>query len=93
VRYSKTCKQVFWTLVLASCITGCGYQFVGDSSLLPKDAHTIYVELFRELDLARRERQALVDVQSRLAAINQDLDGALVEALGSSFDFIRAGGK
>lgn len=46
MRYSKTCKQVFWTLVLASCITGCGYQFVGDSSLLPKDAHTIYVEPF-----------------------------------------------
>ena len=46
MRYSKTCKQVFWTLVLASFITGCGYQFVGDSSLLPKDAHTIYVEPF-----------------------------------------------
>ena len=25
---------------------GCGYQFVGESSLLPKDAKTIYVEPF-----------------------------------------------
>jgi Lipopolysaccharide-assembly len=25
---------------------GCGYQFVGESSLLPKDARTIYVEPF-----------------------------------------------
>lgn len=31
------------TLSLAS---GCGYQFVGESSLLPKDARTIYVEPF-----------------------------------------------
>jgi hypothetical protein len=46
VRYSKTCKQVFWTLVLASLIAGCGYQFVGDSSLLPKDAKTVFVEPF-----------------------------------------------
>lgn len=27
-------------------LAGCGYQFVGDSSLLPKDAKTIYVEPF-----------------------------------------------
>jgi hypothetical protein len=46
VRYLKTWKQAFWTLVLASFSIGCGYQFVGDSSLLPKDAHTIYVEPF-----------------------------------------------
>jgi hypothetical protein len=28
------------------CGAGCGYQFVGESSLLPKDAKTIYVEPF-----------------------------------------------
>jgi hypothetical protein len=55
--------------------------------------HTIYIELFRELDMARRERQALVDLQKRLADINQDIDGAMVDALGSTFEFIRAGGK
>ena len=39
------------------------------------------------------ERQALVDAQKRLADINQDIDGAMVDALGSTFEFIRAGGK
>jgi hypothetical protein len=33
----------FLTVSLAC---GCGYQFVGESSLLPKDARTIYVEPF-----------------------------------------------
>jgi len=55
--------------------------------------HIPYRELFAELDTARRERQALVAVQTKLAQINQDIDGAMVEALGSTFDFIRAGGR
>ena len=55
--------------------------------------HVIYIELFKGLDVARRERQALVDVQKRLADINQDIDGAMVDALASTFEFIRAGGK
>ena len=32
--------------VTLSASGGCGYQFVGDSSLLPKDARTIYIEPF-----------------------------------------------
>ena len=32
--------------VSLSAFAGCGYQFVGESSLLPKDARTIYVEPF-----------------------------------------------
>ena len=32
--------------VSLSVIGACGYQFVGESSLLPKDARTIYVEPF-----------------------------------------------
>jgi hypothetical protein len=31
---------------IVSALGGCGYQFVGESSLLPKDARTIYVEPF-----------------------------------------------
>ncbi|HEY3055863.1 MAG TPA: hypothetical protein VGK31_08035 [Thermoanaerobaculia bacterium] len=61
--------------------------------LMIEKAHVPYIELFKELDMARRERQALVDVQTKLAQINQDIDGAMVEALGSTFDFIRAGGR
>ena len=47
MRYSITWQTVLvqlWSLV--GLIAGCGYQFVGDSSLLPKDARTIYVEPF-----------------------------------------------
>jgi hypothetical protein len=33
-------------LLLVFVVDGCGYQFVGQSSLLPKDARTIYVEPF-----------------------------------------------
>lgn len=33
-------------LLLVLVVDGCGYQFVGQSSLLPKDARTIYVEPF-----------------------------------------------
>ena len=33
-------------LLALSLACGCGYQFVGESSLLPKDARSIYVEPF-----------------------------------------------
>lgn len=39
-----------WRLVLAGAglmlLSACGYQWVGQSSLLPKDAQTVYVEPF-----------------------------------------------
>jgi hypothetical protein len=42
---------------------GCGYQFVGESSLLPKDARTIYVEPFinrsREVGMEKELTTAL----------------------------------
>ena len=34
------------SLVLGAALGGCGYQFGGGGSLLPKDAQTIYVEPF-----------------------------------------------
>lgn len=33
-------------IILVVAAAGCGYQFVGDSSLLPKDAKTVYIEPF-----------------------------------------------
>jgi len=42
MRYAKP----FRLLISALALAGCGYQFVGTSSLLPKDAKTIYVEPF-----------------------------------------------
>ena len=39
-----------WRLALAGAglmlFSACGYQWVGQSSLLPKDAQTVYVEPF-----------------------------------------------
>ena len=48
--HAKPIRLLFWAFALAglglSLLAGCGYQFVGNSSLLPKDAKTIYVESF-----------------------------------------------
>jgi outer membrane lipopolysaccharide assembly protein LptE/RlpB len=43
------CFRYCWALLETAGILalgGCGYQFVGESSLLPKDARTVYVESF-----------------------------------------------
>src|SRR3990172_8513283 len=48
---------------------GCGYQFIGESSLLPKDIRTIYVEPFfnrnRDVGLERELASALRSEISR----------------------------
>jgi hypothetical protein len=41
---------------LLAVLGGCGYQFVGESSLLPPDARTIYVETF-----VNRSREVGID--------------------------------
>jgi len=50
VRHFHSFRTVFLAFILGgatfSVFGGCGYQFVGDSSLIPKDARTIYVEPF-----------------------------------------------
>ena len=38
--------RLFFAVMAVQLMAGCGYQFVGESSLLPKDAKTIYVEPF-----------------------------------------------
>jgi len=38
--------RLFFAAMAVQLMAGCGYQFVGESSLLPKDAKTIYVEPF-----------------------------------------------
>jgi hypothetical protein len=35
-----------WIAAILVAFAGCGYQFVGESSLLPADARTVYVEPF-----------------------------------------------
>jgi outer membrane lipopolysaccharide assembly protein LptE/RlpB len=53
-------RPIFLAFVAAGAMTaamsGCGYQFVGESSLLPADAQTIYVEPF-----VNRSREVGID--------------------------------
>jgi Lipopolysaccharide-assembly len=44
--YFRRSALRLWALTVAASLVGCGYQFVGDSSLLPKEAKTIYVDTF-----------------------------------------------
>jgi hypothetical protein len=60
---------------------------------LMKRSHFLQRTLFRELDDARRDRQLLSDLQTRLSRMTSDLDEALSEALGSTFDYFRVGGQ
>ncbi len=58
-----------------------------------KLSHFMQRTLFSELDDVRRERRSLSDLQARLFSITTDMDDALSEALGSTFDYFRAGGQ
>lgn len=58
-----------------------------------RNTHIIQQVLFRELQDSRADRQAMTDLQSRLSRMSTDLDQALDEALGSTFDYFRAGGQ
>ena len=58
-----------------------------------KQNHFMQQTLFTELDDVRKDRQTLSDLQSRLSSITNDIDNALGEALGATFDYFRAGGQ
>src|SRR5262249_21146104 len=58
-----------------------------------RNTRVVQQVLFRELQESRADRQVITDVQARLARISADLDQAFDEALGSTFDYFRAGGQ
>lgn len=58
-----------------------------------KWSQDIQRDLFRNVAVARREREMLIELQKKLADTNLELEGAMIEALGSTLEFIRAGGK
>jgi len=58
-----------------------------------RNTHVIQQVLFRELQDSRADRQAMTDLQARLARMSTDLDQAMDEALGSTFNYFRAGGQ
>jgi len=58
-----------------------------------RQTHFIQQELFKELQESRADRQAMTDLQARISRMATELDQALGEALGATFDFFRAGGQ
>lgn len=62
-------------------------------AILMRETQPIQRELFTALREARGERLNLVELLNRVQTLNADLEGAMVEALGSTFDFMAAGGK
>lgn len=60
-----------------------------EQKFIARQTHVIAVELFRELDQARRERQTLAELQARLQAIGNELDSGMTDALGSTLQLLR----
>ena len=59
----KRCRvRLCFAVALLTAVSGCGYQFVSESSLLPPDAKTVYVESF-----VNRSRVVGVDKELALA--------------------------
>jgi hypothetical protein len=58
-----------------------------------RQTHFVQQELFSEVALVLRERQALSSALAKLNQMNAQLDGAMVEALGSTFEFVKEGGE
>ena len=56
-----------------------------------RDSHYIQYELFREIDLARRERQQIVMLYTTLTRLDQQLEASMVDSLGSMFESVRSG--
>jgi len=50
-------------------------------------------EVFGELADARGERLNLIELLNKVQTMNAELEGAMVEALGTTFDYMAAGGK
>jgi hypothetical protein len=58
-----------------------------------KLSRDVQLDLFRNVETARRERAMLADLQKKLMDTNLELEAAMIEALGSTMSFIRAGGR
>ena len=68
-----------------------------DTEALQKEimlrSHDIQMVLFGEISAAQKDRRALSEMQMKLATIAGDMDAAVTDALGTTFDYFRAGGK
>ena len=91
--------KFLFTGALLAAVVGCGYQFVGESSLLPADARTVYVETFvnrsreigidKELTTAlrgefyRRQQLKVVDYSEQADVIVSGVIRSLENTVGS----------
>lgn len=91
--------KFLFTGSLLAAVVGCGYQFVGESSLLPADARTVYVETFvnrsreigidKELTTAlrgefyRRQQLKVVDYSEQADVIISGVIRSLENTVGS----------
>jgi hypothetical protein len=55
--------------------------------------HFIQRDLYTALDTARFEHRTIVEMETKLHQIGSELQSSMVEAMGTTFDFIRAGGR
>ena len=58
-----------------------------------KRTETLQNDLFTQLQEARKQRQTLNDLQTRLRRVTDELDAGMIDALASTFDFVSAGGQ
>jgi hypothetical protein len=58
-----------------------------------RKTHFVQLELYMELDTARNEHRAIVELENKLHDMGTDLESSMVDALGVTFDFVRAGGQ
>jgi hypothetical protein len=63
------------------------------TEIILKETRFIERELFMGVQIARHERETLSDVQKRLMDLNLALETAMMDALGSTFDYLQAGGR
>jgi len=58
-----------------------------------RESHDIQRDLFHGVQIARRERETLSDLQKKLMDLNLALETSMAEALGSTMEFLQAGGR
>lgn len=83
--FRRRWQNCFLIAILTPVVGACGYQFAGESSILPKDARTIYVEPFvnrsRDVGIDKELTSALRGEfyrRGRLKVVEQSEQGDLI---------------
>src|SRR5215210_6510715 len=81
------------SFLLGPTIDRMDTEIRGKTAGVRRDAFIVsqIVAAVGELDEVRRDRHTLSDLQARLSSMTNDIDNALADALGATFDYFRAG--